>query len=408
MISMRYDSIEGALFAIVMHSASGYGDRAARPPVPGSAQSAEGEDDERALLRVDVRTGAVGRVGLAARRALVATSSVSDGAGGGMMVCAEASESDFRRNTSVAQLACPAGLVISSVDFASYGTPAGKCGAYKQSAVCHAAASLLVARHACLTLARCALRADVATWSNDTVVGGDGANATDPCPALLKWLYLQVRCSQPKAGMEAGDVFSLRGQHASVGVAALDPAENLYYTVVHPVSKPYDTRLLAVHTTTGVVRWAAKMQHQMVSMELNRRHKSLVDALQPPFAFPHYRGIGAQRPPVLAPHLKRARLLGVGGEGTLGGHRMVFLDPSQPDAPLVHHAHLFDRAVNATLHKQEALRMAALAEELAFNQTFGWAMARPATHPFASRSARCALLTPQVNPGSCYRRGKST
>ena len=72
--------------------------------------------------------------------------------------------------------------------------------------------------------------------------------------------------------------------------------------------------LTAINTETGVVRWVVKMPHPVASLELNKRHQSLVDALQPPYAVVHYRGIKAQEPPELAPWLQQARVVGIGGQ----------------------------------------------------------------------------------------------
>ena len=73
--------------------------------------------------------------------------------------------------------------------------------------------------------------------------------------------------------------------------------------------------LTAINTETGVVRWVVKMPHPVTSLELNKRHQSLVEALQPPYAVVHYRGIKAQEPPELAPWLQQARVVGIGGQG---------------------------------------------------------------------------------------------
>ena len=78
---------------------------------------------------------------------------------------------------------------------------------------------------------------------------------------------------------------------------------------------------------------------------------------------------------MLAPWLQRARLVGVGGQGSLANHHMLYIDPLNRSRPVVYQARLFDKQVNKTLHEQVELRLAALAEELAFNQTLGWALA---------------------------------
>ena len=162
--------------------------------------------------------------------------------------------------------------------------------------------SQAIAEATCLTLPSCSLGSNKETW------------AADPCPDHLKWVSLQVHCAQPSNGRHEGDVFSLADTHAALGLAVVDPVEELYYTVVHPTNKPYLTILLAINTQTGVIRWEAALPHAIAAVELNKRHVSLVDALQPPYSFPHYRGIEPdQREPTLAPWLAQVR-------GSIIGH----------------------------------------------------------------------------------------
>ena len=77
-----------------------------------------------------------------------------------------------------------------------------------------------------------------------------------------------------------------------------------------------------------MIRWETQLPHALAAVELNKRHVSLVDALQPPYSFAHYRGIEAdQREPTLAPWLAQGRLLAIGGQGTLDNHHMLYMDP---------------------------------------------------------------------------------
>ena len=73
--------------------------------------------------------------------------------------------------------------------------------------------------------------------------------------------------------------------------------------------------------------------------------------------------------------MSQGRLLAIGGEGTLDNHHLLYMDPLNRSQPVIHNERLFDRVVNRTMHEQEALRLDALADELAFNQTLGWALA---------------------------------
>ena len=118
----------------------------------------------------------------------------------------------------------------------------------------------------------------------------------------------------PRNGRHEGDVFSLSETHATMSLAVIDPEESLYYTVVHPRGAPYEARLLAINIDTGIVRWETLLPHALTQLALNKRHRSEVDSLQPPFAFPHYRGVGLQREPKLASYLAQGRLVAAIGQ----------------------------------------------------------------------------------------------
>ena len=81
-------------------------------------------------------------------------------------------------------VACSSGLKITAVNFASYGTPTGTCGAYNTSS-CHAPSSYSVVANACINQPSCSIDA------NSKVFG-------DPCEEALKGLYVQVTCDELK------------------------------------------------------------------------------------------------------------------------------------------------------------------------------------------------------------------
>lgn len=80
-------------------------------------------------------------------------------------------------------LKCQTGQVISSIDFASYGTPTGECSTFKTSN-CHASTSLSIVKSRCLNKTSCSLMA------NNSVF-------TDPCRGVSKRLYVKARCAAP-------------------------------------------------------------------------------------------------------------------------------------------------------------------------------------------------------------------
>lgn len=79
-----------------------------------------------------------------------------------------------------ATITCPAGTKIKTIDYASYGTPTGVCGAFVNGA-CHAAGTKAVVEAACV--------------GNDTCsVGANNGVLTDPCVGTGKRLYVQATC----------------------------------------------------------------------------------------------------------------------------------------------------------------------------------------------------------------------
>jgi hypothetical protein len=79
-------------------------------------------------------------------------------------------------------LTCPYGTYISNIDFASFGTPVGKCGSYEQSQ-CHAKDSLEIISSLCVGKVQCALSA------SNNIFGGD------PCVDVSKRLTVQATCT---------------------------------------------------------------------------------------------------------------------------------------------------------------------------------------------------------------------
>jgi len=79
-------------------------------------------------------------------------------------------------------LACPAGQTIASLDFASYGTPTGACGAFAAAAACDAPTTAAVVTAACVGQQACSFKVFNSTFT------------TDPCPGPDKTLAVQARC----------------------------------------------------------------------------------------------------------------------------------------------------------------------------------------------------------------------
>ncbi|KAI3747727.1 hypothetical protein L6452_10338 [Arctium lappa] len=79
-------------------------------------------------------------------------------------------------------LQCSPGLLISSIKFASFGTPFGSCGTFQQG-TCHAPASYDVVSKRCVGKERCAV-----TIANSNF-------GEDPCPNTLKRLSVEAICA---------------------------------------------------------------------------------------------------------------------------------------------------------------------------------------------------------------------
>ncbi|KAL1810172.1 hypothetical protein ACET3Z_027162 [Daucus carota] len=79
-------------------------------------------------------------------------------------------------------LRCGAGQSITSIKFASFGTPTGTCGNFHQG-TCHAYTSYAILEKMCLGKERCAVPI------SDTVFG------LDPCPNVLKRLSVEAICA---------------------------------------------------------------------------------------------------------------------------------------------------------------------------------------------------------------------
>uniref|UniRef100_A0A0A0KMB2 beta-galactosidase n=1 Tax=Cucumis sativus TaxID=3659 RepID=A0A0A0KMB2_CUCSA len=86
-------------------------------------------------------------------------------------------------------LKCSAGYSITSIKFASFGTPLGTCGSYQQG-TCHAPMSYDILEKRCIGKQRCAV-----TISNTNF-------GQDPCPNVLKRLSVEVVCAPATTAAE--------------------------------------------------------------------------------------------------------------------------------------------------------------------------------------------------------------
>lgn len=132
--------------------------------------------------------------------------------GGDVNVCATADE-----NAS-ATLTCPAGTTVSSIRFASYGTPTGSCGSFSTSG-CHASSSESVVRDACL-------------GRNSCSVAATNGNFGDPCRGTRKRVTIEATCTSGDGGGTGGGTSTGGGTGTGGGTStgACDPYEWPEYT----------------------------------------------------------------------------------------------------------------------------------------------------------------------------------
>ncbi|XP_059623550.1 beta-galactosidase 3-like [Cornus florida] len=94
----------------------------------------------------------------------------------------ESHEKPMEFHKAKAHLQCGPGQSISSIKFASYGTPLGTCGSFQQGP-CHSPASYAILEKNCIGQQRCSV-----TISNSNF-------RQDPCPNVLKRLSVEAICS---------------------------------------------------------------------------------------------------------------------------------------------------------------------------------------------------------------------
>jgi large repetitive protein len=92
-----------------------------------------------------------------------------------VIICSTAAEN------GTISLTCPTGQKVFAIDFASYGTPNGTCGAFTTDPTCNATTSVTDVSTPCFGNASCSVGA------NNGVFG-------DPCVGTVKRLYVQARC----------------------------------------------------------------------------------------------------------------------------------------------------------------------------------------------------------------------
>ncbi|KAF6163216.1 hypothetical protein GIB67_025080 [Kingdonia uniflora] len=111
----------------------------------------------------------------------------------GQEICSHLSESDplpvdswklnlkFVSMSPEVRLSCEHGWHITSINFASFGTPEGECGKFNRG-ICHAESALQIVQKACIGHEACFIPVSTSTFG-------------DPCPGMSKSLAIEALCS---------------------------------------------------------------------------------------------------------------------------------------------------------------------------------------------------------------------
>ncbi|KAK8645399.1 hypothetical protein V6N13_119230 [Hibiscus sabdariffa] len=86
-----------------------------------------------------------------------------------------------RASNSTLSLSCPSNQVISSIKFASYGTPLGTCGSFSHGR-CSSAKAHSIVHKACVGSASCSIGVSTSTFG-------------DPCKGVKKSLAVEISCA---------------------------------------------------------------------------------------------------------------------------------------------------------------------------------------------------------------------
>jgi len=92
----------------------------------------------------------------------------------------------FETNEVVVE--CTGDAVITAIEFASFGTPYGRCGDFAMGS-CHASNSSTIVSKQCIGSSRCQILASIDLFG-------------DPCPNTGKVLAVQAKCSRPSIAMQ--------------------------------------------------------------------------------------------------------------------------------------------------------------------------------------------------------------
>jgi hypothetical protein len=126
--------------------------------------------------------------------------------------------------------------VISRIVFASYGTVVGACGSYSRG-TCNAANSSVIVERACVGKHTCTVQADTPTFG-------------DPCYGTVKYLKVQVECSDGGGGV-VGSVHAqaFRGVNGEKKLLLINKSSNAAMNV--SVAGASGSSLLTIDERTG-------------------------------------------------------------------------------------------------------------------------------------------------------------
>jgi hypothetical protein len=172
------------------------------------------QDDEacQGLCLADDRCATYSRESSGDRGCLLFSSDASCVAENGWTTGHRDTRCGLAQENSATTLSCPFGSVISSVKFASYGTPSGQCYNFTQGS-CHEATTKEIVEDLCVGESECTLSA------SNLVFG-------EPCPVVSKSLKVQIECQGEKQ-CKASELFAFPARFARLFLCALDRAHSL-------------------------------------------------------------------------------------------------------------------------------------------------------------------------------------
>jgi alpha-galactosidase len=188
---------------------------------------------------------------------------------------------------STANLSCPSGQVIKSINFASYGTPTGSCPSFATSS-CHASTSKSKVESSCLNKGSCS-------------VGANNAVFGDPCQGTYKKLAVAYACGSGTTTTSGLKVFILAGQSNMVGQGTVNPTQahldkNGGKGTLKYLTTNAGTKSTYAHLVASNGGWASRSDVWLVDLDASGPLTITKETFGPELQFGHLVGNTYQEP----------------------------------------------------------------------------------------------------------------